>query len=226
MTIRELREILLREAIEDDDWASKEKVFSALGEWTSDNNAENKAAVSPRVINGIRLLMKKQELLEPVPEFALHRGITMSKKQLARWLQTPEEDMGTEGQVKVNGSIVIGKEGPTSWSHRSTIAVGFATSRTKDGVAHRMNDPVSAVFTTRAALNPGVFVDLCAGPNFKQFNSFIDEKEALALSPVKVEIVTWIDTLPWSMGSGAKAQKTVDDYRKSIDKLKMLVSGL
>lgn len=224
MTIRELREILLREAIEDDDWASKEKVFSALGEWTSDNNAENKAAVSPRVINGIRLLMKKQELLEPVPEFALHRGITMSKKQLARWLQTPEEDMGTEGQVKVNGSIVIGKEGPTSWSHRSTIAVGFATSRTKDGVAHRMNDPVSAVFTTRAALNPGVFVDLCAGPNFKQFNSFIDEKEALALTPVKVEIISWVDTPGWT--TRVSAQKMYDIQKAMIDKLTSMVAGL
>ncbi len=188
MTMAQLREILMNEApYRWKDTASPQAVINAIEEWTMSDG--NRGVITPRVVAGMKLMLDDGELEPPPSNSHLHRGIRISGPRLARWLQIP--NLGDSGSERTNGKLVVGNEGPSSWSSQYIVAIDFAVLQ--DHHSHEgIVDPYYAVFSSKVSDNPGAFVDLNEGPNAEHFSSFNSEMESISITPVKVMGVSWV----------------------------------
>lgn len=204
LTLKELRS-LLSEAIVNKEKVDKRtiQIYDALSNWCMGTSmGKITKDITPDIIDGIKELITKGELSEPDRNVTLHRGFVISEKQLMRWLQWKDEKLPRKGQVAAK--IVIGKEGPASWSPLGSTSASFAGA-SREAVAHFLDDPFAVIVSAKVSDNHGAFVDI------SRVSVYEEEAESMSIAPVTTSIVSWVKS-----GTSQRRHEVMDEIERMV----------
>lgn len=187
-----------------DPYARQTQIYDALEAWSQGVSiGKTMKNITPDIVEGIKDMIREGQMSEPDKSVTLHRGIVISEKQLIRWLQLPpDEPLKRKGQVAAK--IVVGKEGPGSWTPRGAISANFA-GVSRESVAHYLDDPFAVILSAKVRDNPGAFVEL------GRFSMYEQEMESISIAPVTTSIVSWVKS-----GTSQRRHEVMDELERMV----------